>query len=166
MSAVTAYIGLGANIGDPQQQLIRALQALNGLPSTRLTDWSSFYSSRPLGPQDQPDFINAVAAIETSLSPAELLACTQQLELAQGREKVRHWGERCIDLDILLYDDRVVDTPDLKIPHAGLTERSFVVVPLLEIAPGITLPDGRPLQQIVPAFEGELMQLQRPVIDL
>ena len=166
MSAVTAYIGLGANIDDPQQQLIRALKALNGLPSTRLTGWSSFYSSRPLGPQDQPDFINAVAVIETSLPPAELLAHTQHLESAQGREKRRHWGERCIDLDILLYGDQVVDTPDLTIPHAGLTERSFVIVPLLEIAPDTTLPDGRPLQQIVPSFEGELMQLQRPVVDL
>ena len=163
---VTAFIGLGANINDPERQIITALEALHQLPHTRLRQWSSLYGSKPLGPQDQPDYRNAVAEIETSLSAAELLALLQQQERNQGREKLRHWGERCIDLDILLFGHEVIETPDLTVPHAGLTERSFVVRPLLEIAPDLILPDGRSLQQIVPAFDGGLMQLQRPLIDL
>ena len=163
---VTAFIGLGANILDPQVQLITALQALQNLPETRLITWSSLYSSRPLGPQDQPDYVNAVAEIHTGLSAHLLLEQLQQQEKHQGRQKLRHWGERCIDLDILLYGDEQMRTDDLTIPHPGLTERDFVLQPLLEIAPALTLPDGRRLQQIVPSFDGALTQLYRPVIDL
>lgn len=165
-SVVTAFIGLGANINDPERQIITALEALHQLPQTCLRQWSSLYGSKPLGPQDQPDYLNAVAEIETSLSAAELLSQLQQQERDQGREKLRHWGERCIDLDILLYGNDEIESADLTVPHAGLTERSFVVRPLLEIAPDLTLPDGRNLQQIVPVFDGGLMQLQRPLIDL
>ena len=96
-----------------------------------------------MGPQDQPDFINAVAELETGLDPIPLLDALQALEERAGRQRRRHWGERTLDLDILLYDDRVLDDARLKLPHPELTARGFVLVPLAEIAPGLQLPDGR-----------------------
>lgn len=115
---------------------------------------------------DQPDYINAVAEITTSLAPLELLNQLQSLEQSQGRIKRRHWGERCIDLDILLYGDEELQSERLNLPHHEMTNRSFVVQPLLEIAPDLRLPDGRRLDSITPEFDGNLHRLERPVIDL
>lgn len=161
-----AYIGLGANLNGPAEQIITALQALNQIPQTRLLRWSSLYGSRPLGPQDQPDYLNAVAEIETSLEPLQLLDQLQAQEKHQGREKLRHWGERCIDLDLLLYGQVILSSNRLNIPHHELKNRSFVVRPLLEIAPDLRLPDGTPLSAVTPEFDGDLHKLQYPVIDL
>jgi len=140
---VRAYIGLGSNLAEPVQQLDAALLALNCLPKSRLRACSRFYRSAPMGPQDQPDFINAVALLETTLEPEALLDALQAIETAQGRVRSRRWGPRTLDLDLLLHGDRVLDTPRLALPHPGLAERDFVFCPLAEIAPDLRLPDGR-----------------------
>lgn len=153
------FIGLGANLNDPVAQIHCAIKALGALPQSQLIRCSSLYSSQPLGPQDQPDYVNAVAELTTDLSPFALLDALQQQEREQGRVKLRHWGERCIDLDILLYGDLTLQSERLCIPHKELTQRSFVVQPLLELAPDLHLPDGTALQSITPTFGGNLHKL-------
>lgn len=153
------YIGLGANLNNPKEQLHIALQALAQLPHSQLRRTSSFYASHPQGPQDQPDYVNAVAELETSLPPLALLDALQQQERDQGRIKLRHWGERCIDLDILLYDDLQLNSERLTVPHYELKNRSFVVEPLLELRPDLILPDGMPLKDVQPEFIGELRRI-------
>ncbi|GAB4300328.1 MAG: 2-amino-4-hydroxy-6-hydroxymethyldihydropteridine diphosphokinase [Thiohalomonadaceae bacterium] len=149
MAAVRAYIGLGSNLEHPTEQLRRALDALAQLPQTRLAGCSRFYRSVPLGPQDQPDYVNAVAAIDTELAPEALLDALQAVETAQGRVRLRRWGPRTLDLDVLLYGNEVLATPRLTVPHPGLAERSFVLHPLAELAPGLVLPDGRSLAALL-----------------
>ncbi len=135
------YIGLGSNLNNPCRQVLTAMQQLAELPRSGLVARSSLYQSTPMGPPDQPLFINAVAALETALSPEELLAHLQTLETKQGRVRGRErWGPRALDLDILLYGDRQVCTDTLVIPHYGIKERSFVLYPLAEIAPDIRIP--------------------------
>ncbi|WP_127477964.1 2-amino-4-hydroxy-6-hydroxymethyldihydropteridine diphosphokinase [Sulfurivermis fontis] len=149
MAAVRAYIGLGSNLDNPAEQLRRALTALAGIPDTRLAACSRFYRSAPLGPQDQPDYVNAVAALDTGLAPEALLDALQAIETAQGRVRLRRWGPRTLDLDILLYGDTVLATPRLSVPHPGLAERSFVLYPLAELVPDLLLPDGRRLADLL-----------------
>lgn len=153
------YIGLGANLNNPHTQIQTAVEFLKHLPSTQLLVVSSYYGSKPLGPQDQPDYQNAVAEITTELTPTELLDALQAQEQQQGRIKLRHWGERCIDLDILLYGDLVLESERLTLPHKELKKRSFVVMPLQEIAPQLILPDGTSIMAIKPEFGGELIKL-------
>ncbi len=148
----TAYIALGSNLASPIEQLKQALQALKKLEKTELVSVSSFYQSKPLGPQDQPDFINAVVEIATSLEPIGLLDNLQAIEQAQGRERKRHWGERTLDLDILLYDDREIKCERLTIPHYDMCNREFVIVPLFEIAPDLVLPNGEKLSNLAFPF--------------
>lgn len=153
------YIGVGANLNNPGQQIKLALDALKQLPQTELLAVSATYGSKPLGPQDQPDYQNAVAKIQTTLEPLALLDALQAQEKEQGRIKLRHWGERCIDLDILLYDQQVISLPRLSIPHLELKKRSFVVIPLQEIAPELVLPDGTAIIDIQPEFNCDLVKL-------
>jgi 2-amino-4-hydroxy-6-hydroxymethyldihydropteridine diphosphokinase len=134
------FIGLGSNLDDPQTQILTAIEDIHQLDNTRLLNQSSLYRSPPMGPQDQPDYVNAVVEVETELSPHVLLDNLQQLEQKHGRIKKRHWGERTLDLDILLYSDCVIDDDKLKVPHPGLSERAFVVYPLAEIAPDLIIP--------------------------
>jgi len=134
------YIGLGSNLDDPKYQVQQAILALKQLPKTQWGQVSSLYASKPQGPQDQPDFVNAVAQLQTQLSPHELLAHLQEIEQQQGKVKVRHWGERVIDLDILLYDNLQINTEDLMIPHPQMHLRDFVLIPLAEISPNQILP--------------------------
>lgn len=162
----TVYIGLGANVDGPIEQIHIALRTLKALPETQLIRCSSLYGSAPLGPEDQPDYVNAVAELETTLAPLDLLDALQAIEKIQGRIKHRHWGERCIDLDILLYGNETLNSERLNLPHHEMANRSFVVTPLLEIASDLTLPDGQRLSQIQPEFDGDLHKLQSPVIDL
>jgi len=131
-----AYIGLGANIGDPIKQLQQALDSLSLAPKTRITKTAAVYRSAPMGPQDQPDFYNTCAALDTQLSAHELLSELQNIERAMGRIKRRHWGERCIDLDLLLYDQQRHNCPILTLPHPGIGERDFVLAPLIELTGG------------------------------
>lgn len=143
------YIGLGSNLADPVNQINLAISALNALPSSTVIEQSSLYSSPPMGPQDQPDYVNSVVLLETSLEPHVLLDGLQSIELQQGRVRKRHWGERTIDLDILIYDDRVLDDERLQVPHPGIADRSFVLYPLAEIAPGIDIPILGNIRQLV-----------------
>lgn len=147
---VRCYIGLGANLTAPMAQLQRAVVALQQLPDSQLVAVSSFYGSKPMGPQDQPDYVNAVAAIDTRLLPEQLLDALQQIEQQQGRvRKAERWGPRTLDLDILLYGDQVISTERLAVPHYGLREREFVLYPLYEIAPTLSLPDGTVLSSLL-----------------
>lgn len=147
---ITAYIAIGSNLSDPVAQAQKAIEALRHHPHIELTACSSLYSSTPMGPQDQPDYINAVAQIQTQLSPLELLDCTQAIELEQGRvRKEERWGPRSLDLDILLYGDQIIDSPRLTVPHYGMKVREFVIYPLFEIAPNLSLPDGTELESLL-----------------
>lgn len=131
-----AYVGLGANLGDTRATLAAAFGALAALPGTRLTARSSFYITAPVDAAG-PDFINAVAALDTDLTPHELLAHLQRIETAAGRERPYPNAPRTLDLDLLLYGDRRVDTPALTVPHPRMRERAFVLVPLAEVAPAL-----------------------------
>ena len=143
-----AYIGLGSNLEMPAEQIKSALVDLNALPETALRKTSSLYSSPPMGPQDQPDYINAVALLETALKPHDLLDQLQKIEQQHGRLRKRHWGERTLDLDILLYDAQMIEDELLSVPHPGLTQRAVVIYPLLEIAGDIPIPGQDSLQLI------------------
>ena len=157
----TAYIGLGSNLDYPRQQLKDALAELELLEQTTLLTTSSLYRSPPMGPADQPDYINAVAQIETMLQPLQLLEALQRIEQAHHRIRKRHWGERSLDLDLLLYDDLEMLTPQLQIPHAGITQRAFVLLPLLEIAPQIAIPGIGLAQDHLRILEGqEIVKLE------
>ncbi len=137
---VTAFIGLGSNLEEPVTQLNDAHKAIGNLDRVREIAFSSLYSSPPMGPQDQPDYVNAVMAIETDLAAMELLRCLQAIENSQGRVRNRHWGERTLDLDLLLYGDEQINVPDLIVPHIGIRERAFVLYPLQEIAVDLNIP--------------------------
>ncbi len=131
---VIAYIGLGSNLDEPVTQIKSARQQIQDLEGVEEKAFSSLYRSAPMGPEDQPDYINAVMAVLTGLEPIELLRALQDIENAHGRVREQRWGARTLDLDILLYGDLCVQLPDLVIPHIGLTEREFVLYPLEEIA--------------------------------
>lgn len=144
------FVAIGSNLADPLGQARRAVSALAALPETELQQASSFYSSRPMGPADQPDYVNAVARLTTWLAPLALLDQLQKIELEQGRvRKNERWGPRTLDLDLLLYGDRVIKHERLIVPHYGMQEREFVLLPLAEIAPALVLPCGTPLAQLV-----------------
>lgn len=147
---VRAYIGVGSNLDQPARQVAEALIGLARLPQSRLLAQSRLYQSRPLGPQDQPDFINAAALLETGLAPLPLLRELQALEARHGRNRAgeRRWGPRTLDLDILLYGDLRMHTQELTLPHPRLHERSFVLYPLAEIAPELRVPDHGPVQTL------------------
>ncbi|MDP2549086.1 2-amino-4-hydroxy-6-hydroxymethyldihydropteridine diphosphokinase [Oceanobacter sp. 4_MG-2023] len=149
MTPVTCYLGLGANLDQPADQLRQALSALEQCRDIQLTGWSSFYRSKPVGPQDQPDYVNAVARIDTTLAPLALLDQLQAIEQQQGRVRLRRWGERTLDLDILLYADQCIDLPRLSVPHIEMCNRLFVIQPLVELAPDGRLPNGTALSSIL-----------------
>lgn len=145
-----AYIAVGSNLAEPILQAKQAIEALKQLPQSQFIAASSLYSSTPMGPQDQPEYINAVVVIDTQLSPLALLDCTQAIEQEQGRErKAERWGPRTLDLDILLYGDEIIDSPRLTVPHYGMKVREFVLYPLDEIAPDLSLPDGTKLSDLL-----------------
>lgn len=143
----TVFLGLGSNLGDKEANIHGALDRLSHSPDIRVERVSSLYESAPIGRVDQPNFINAAAVIETDLSPAHLLHALQVIEREMGRVHTIQWGPRVIDIDILLYDDAAIETPELSIPHPHMTERAFVMVPLAEVAPDLKLPDGRTPQE-------------------
>ena len=143
------FIGLGSNLADPIAQIDTAINALKALPQSSFLTRSSLYSSPPMGPADQPDYINAVAELETTLSAHELLDQLQTIEEQQGRVRQRHWGERTLDLDLLLYGDQIFNDNRLQVPHPGIPLRSFVLYPLAEIAPDITVPGIGNIEQLL-----------------
>ncbi|MGB3067012.1 MAG: 2-amino-4-hydroxy-6-hydroxymethyldihydropteridine diphosphokinase [Ottowia sp.] len=138
---VTAYVALGANLGDAQGAVVAAMRQLDNLPHTRVSGRSSLYRTAPVD-SGGPDYINAVAGISTRLSAPDLLRSLQQLELAAGRERPYRNAPRTLDLDLLLYGDGRIDSPLLTLPHPRMTERAFVLVPLAEIAPGRVPPEA------------------------
>ncbi len=144
-----AYIGLGSNLQNPVAQLARAVAELAGLPKTTLLAQSPFYASRPVGPQDQPDFVNGAARLQTKLSAHQLLDHLQAIEQAHGRERLRHWGPRTLDLDLLVFGDQSIHDERLTVPHAELANRDFVLQPLLDLAPDLALPDGTPVSELL-----------------
>ncbi|MGD0960167.1 MAG: 2-amino-4-hydroxy-6-hydroxymethyldihydropteridine diphosphokinase [Methylomonas sp.] len=128
------YIGLGSNLDNPEQHIIQARNALVTLKNSELAAFSPMYDSLPLGPQDQPNYVNAVMRIKTGLSAQELLAELQQIENMHGRVRLKHWGARTLDLDILLYYNQIINQPNLQVPHPEMTNRGFVLYPLADIA--------------------------------
>lgn len=143
---VRVYIALGSNLAQPLQQVETALEALDHIPQSSLIACSPFYRTKPLGPQNQPDYLNAVVALDTQLPPEQLLDHTQAIERKQGRvRKDERWGPRTLDLDIMLYGDKLIDTDRLTVPHYGLKQREFMLYPLADIAAGLVFPDGETL---------------------
>jgi len=146
---VTAYIGLGSNLSDPRVQVIDAAAAIGNISASNVIALSSLYLSKPMGPQDQDDYINAVIALETSLSALELLDALQGIENSAGRvRKDNRWGARILDCDILLYGTESIENERLTVPHYGMKLREFVLLPLAEIAPSLHLPDGSSLSEL------------------
>ena len=161
LQPVRSYIGVGSNLQNPSAQVREAITCISALPVTALVKQSALYESEPMGPPDQANYINAVVEIETTLSPLALLGKLNDIEEAFGRDRsVGHWGPRVIDLDILLYGQRELDLVRLRIPHPGLEQRAFVVLPLVEIAPQLVLPNGRELRQIAARFEPNSVKMR------
>lgn len=153
-----AYVGLGANIGEPRRQLLGALEELDRLPGTRLRARSSLYRSAPVGYAAQPDFLNAVAALDTELEPAALLDALQAIEAGHGRERSFRNAPRTLDLDLLLYGERIERTDRLTLPHPRMHERSFVLQPLAEIAPEAAVPGRGTASELLASLEVPLAQ--------
>ncbi len=145
----SVYIGLGSNLEQPFQQVKNAIVAIDALPGTRVIKDSGYFKSRPMGPEDQPDYINAVIEVETQMQALDLLKRCQAIELQQGRIKMRRWGERTIDLDILLYADQQIETDELVIPHPGISQRDFVYMPLLKLDAALKIPGLGVLENLV-----------------
>jgi 2-amino-4-hydroxy-6-hydroxymethyldihydropteridine diphosphokinase len=146
--AVTAYLGLGANLGDRLGNLQRAADLLSKQPGVTVMRSSRVYETEPVGGPPQPPFLNAVLEISTELSPGELLWACGGIENEMGRVRVVHWGPRPIDIDILTYDDTTIDEVDLQVPHPRMHERGFVLAPLAELAEDPPLPGGRHLAEV------------------
>ena len=140
VGTVTACIALGSNLDDPREQVRRGFEALATLPQNRLLARSRLYRTPPWGITEQPDFINAAARVETSLTPRALLDALRTIECRAGRVRGVRNGPRVLDLDLLLYGDRIVDEPDLVVPHPRLHERAFVLLPLADVAPELDVP--------------------------
>lgn len=151
----TVYIALGSNLDNPLEQLKQAVSSLQKLGEDLVV--SPFYGSKPLGPQDQPDYVNAVVEIRTDLPPCKLLDELQRIENEQGRVRLRRWGERTLDLDILLYGDEQIETERLTIPHYDMHNREFVIVPLYDLNPDLILPNGTPLATLYQQFQDHQM---------
>ena len=151
---VDAYVGLGANLGDARATLEAAVQALDALPQTQRVSCSSVYRSAPVDASG-PDYFNAVVGLRTRLAPHELLSQLQAIESRHGRERPYRNAPRTLDLDLLLYGDQTISTPTLTVPHPRLHERAFVLMPLAEIAPGIRLPGGAGLGELLARVVGQ-----------
>lgn len=147
---VEVYIGLGSNLDDPARQLLIASQEIGALPEVKALALSPLYSSPPLGPQDQPDYVNAVQQVSTCLSPLDLLHALQDIEHRHGRVRLRRWGERTLDLDILLYGEQIIASDELKVPHPEIARRAFVLYPLADLAsPETPIPGSGCLRELL-----------------
>jgi len=153
-----AFVALGANLGEPRRQLEAAIEEIKRLPETRFVRASSFYRSAPVGCADQPDFLNAVVQLDTGLPPEALLDRLQEIEHRHGRERPFPGAPRTLDLDLLLYGERVVATPRLTLPHARMHERAFVLLPLLELDSAISIPGRGPAKSLLPACSAQKIE--------
>lgn len=155
-----AYVGLGSNLSEPREQIRRACQLLLQIPRSTTFSFSSAYQSTPLGGKQQPDYINAVAGFMTRLSPLSLLEALQAIELRQGRERgEERWAPRTLDLDLLAVSSQTIDSAPLTLPHPGIRERSFVLLPWREIAPDFTIPGVGRVRDAAVRFDGLLQPL-------
>lgn len=145
------YVALGANLAEPKQQLEQAKAALTQLAGNNSLRLSSYYRSAPMGDIPQPEYLNAVACFDTDLEPLALLDALQAIEAAQGRTREVRWGPRTLDLDLLLYGSQIIDMPRLKVPHYGMKQRAFVLVPLAELSPHLRLPCGTLISDLIDA---------------
>ncbi len=151
---IRVYLALGSNLADPLHQVQSALNALAALPDTTLVATSSLYRTPPYGPPDQPDFLNAAVALDTALAAEALLDHTQRIELEQGRVRKAHrWGPRTLDLDIMLFGEQTLSTLRLTVPHYDMHNRAFMLLPLLEIAPDLTLPNGTRIADLLATLD-------------
>jgi 2-amino-4-hydroxy-6-hydroxymethyldihydropteridine diphosphokinase len=155
---VQAFIGLGANLGDPESQVRRAIEALRAFPRTRLLASSSLYRSAPVGVAPQPDFVNAVAKVETALPARGLLDELLTAESRFGRERTAPGAPRTLDLDLLLYGDQVIEEAGLVVPHPRMHERAFVLMPLAEIAAEAAIPRKGSVKTLLAACRGQQVQ--------
>jgi len=147
---IEVYIGLGSNLNNPSEQIQQARLSLASADSIKEVDFSSLYSSPPMGPPDQPDYINAVMRAETNLKPSGLLAVLQAIENDFGRVRHQRWGARILDLDLLLYGDKTINQADLIVPHCGLSQRAFVLYPLQDVAPNdLLIPQQGKLKTLI-----------------
>jgi 2-amino-4-hydroxy-6-hydroxymethyldihydropteridine diphosphokinase len=155
-----AYVGIGSNLEDPASQVRMAFDGLAQMPDSRLVAVSDLYRNPPMGPQDQPDYVNAAVGLLTRLSPAELLGELQALEKRQGRTRIKddHWGPRVIDLDLLVFGHRTINNPGLNLPHPGISERNFVLFPLCDIAPRLAVPGQGIVYQLAQQLGDEDLQ--------
>jgi len=159
MTAV--YLGLGSNQNNPYQQISTAIRALNKLPDSHIVKTSSIYTSKPVGPQDQPDYLNAAVLLETGLPAHELLPALQSIENRQGRERTRRWGPRTIDLDILLFGEQILKSNDLVVPHPEMHRRGFVLVPLAELTPHLQIPGHGRVDQLLNQLDTDDISLYK-----
>jgi 2-amino-4-hydroxy-6-hydroxymethyldihydropteridine diphosphokinase len=146
---VPAYIGVGSNLGDSLTRVRAAFDSLAALPASRLVARSRLYRTRPFGPVEQGDFINAVAGVLTQLSAEQLLAAIRGIETAAGRVRSERWGPRTLDLDLLVFGDQRINTPDLTVPHPGIAERGFVLAPLVDVAPSLQVPGAGRAEELL-----------------
>lgn len=154
-STVRAFLGLGSNVGDSRALLAAAVADLEGTPGVQVVGLSRVYRTAAVGFEDQPDFLNIVVQVETSLGPFDLLDEAQRLEREAGRERTVRWGPRTLDVDLLWYDDLLIDEERLQVPHPRMEERRFVLEPLAELDPHLVLPSGRSVRE---ALAGTLEQ--------
>ncbi|WP_336666609.1 2-amino-4-hydroxy-6-hydroxymethyldihydropteridine diphosphokinase [Enterobacter mori] len=151
-----AYIAIGSNLASPLEQVNAAVQALGEIPQSRIVAVSSFYRTPPLGPQDQPDYLNAAVVLDTALDAETLLDNTQRIELQQGRvRKAERWGPRTLDLDLMLFGNEIINTERLTVPHYDMKNRGFMLWPLFEVAPDLIFPDGLSLKAALESLRAE-----------
>jgi 2-amino-4-hydroxy-6-hydroxymethyldihydropteridine diphosphokinase len=162
---IDVYIGLGSNLADPVGQISQAVDVISEFENSQLHVCSSLYKSKPMGPQDQPDYVNAVLCLHTTLPALELLSMLQEVEQQHGRErKNNRWGPRTLDLDILLYGQDIIDLPNLVVPHYGMKLREFVLYPLHEIVPDLRLPCGALIAELLAQCDiNGLQKMAKPV---
>ena len=162
---IPSYIGLGSNLDEPVHQVQSVIDSLGYVPSSHLEKCSSLYRNPPMGPPDQPDYVNAVVRLRTCLDPQTLLKELQAIERSQGRVRNgKRWGPRIIDLDLLIYGDEIIDEPGLHVPHPGLPERAFVLIPLSEIDPQILIPGRATLDELLLHIDhSDVIRIEAPV---
>lgn len=163
--AVTAYLGLGSNLKNPQQQLEEAVTALEETPGVSVQSVSRWFQSEPVGPPGQPDYINGAVTIQTTLTPDQLLDYTQAIENQQGRVRDIRWGPRTLDIDILLFDKTTLETPRLSIPHPRIAERNFVLYPLRDVCKDLIFPNGDTLDEVIYRLEQQPQGRITPLSD-
>ena len=159
---ITSYLALGSNLGNPVDNLIEACKHIQNSTQIKIKRQAPIYRSKPVGPQEQPDFYNSAIEVDTTLSPHELLALAKHIEELMGRKKTIRWGPRCIDIDIALYGQQIVSCEDLIVPHKELPHRAFVLQPLSDLVPAFKVPNTQnTIKKMLTAVEHQLLDLEK-----